>query len=457
MKKRYRTIGMIFMKSLTGVLYLGAFLVLGFVVSPWKVWLADYLESVLAQQGFDNPSLTVDGVSGDTLSLSRITVGKLTLNDVNIHYEPEALWNGKLRGVVLDGLHVSVIQAADGWQVQGIALKPASTQDAAASPVSGIPMTQAALKALPFDTLDIAKSVLTLTGLGWDARMPFSLSLREGVTFTAQNIHFKYGKTSVNIPDFEISAQLKADDTGWEGQWRASNVALSSMPAFDMNGTLTLDLKGLALTGTAQAKDQSGMKGRFHMGYNFENALGTILALDQMSMPWGGGVVSVKNVSVPVFGNKALTFPVRAAKVSIDDVMRLMTGEYVRATGTISGVLPVIVGRDGSVSLGSGALKADQKGQLSMPPEIIPGQGAQIELTRNILKNFEYEGFQVDVTQEAHDEISVLLALQGHNPDLYNGRAVHLNVRLGGDVLDFIRSNVMMIMQPETLLNQEQK
>ena len=92
-----------------------------------------------------------------------------------------------------------------------------------------------------------------------------------------------------------------------------------------------------------------------------------------------------------------------------------------------------------------------------MPPDVIPGGGQQIEMTRNILKNFNYNQLQVDISEEGADRIAILLALKGSNPKVQNGRAVHLNVRLGGDVLEFIRSNVIMITQPETLFRQEKK
>ena len=73
------------------------------------------------------------------------------------------------------------------------------------------------------------------------------------------------------------------------------------------------------------------------------------------------------------------------------------------------------------------------------------------------MKNFNYNQLQVDISEEGAGEIVILLALKGSNPNVQNGRAVHLNVRLGGDVLEFIRSNVIMITQPETLFRQEKK
>ena len=92
-----------------------------------------------------------------------------------------------------------------------------------------------------------------------------------------------------------------------------------------------------------------------------------------------------------------------------------------------------------------------------MPPDVIPGGGQQIEMTRNILKNFNYNQLQVDISEEGADRIAILLALKGSNPNVQNGRAVHLNVRLGGDVLEFIRSNVIMITQSQSLFRQEKK
>ena len=195
----------------------------------------------------------------------------------------------------------------------------------------------------------------------------------------------------------------------------------------------------------------------FVFEYPFAEPEAATMKIIKATIPWGNGLISTSNAIVSILAKGKITLPVYINKVSVDEVMKIMTGEYVKATGTISGQVPVIIDRRGNVSLGKGSLKADQDGSLSMPPDVIPGGGQQIEMTRNILKNFNYNQLQVDISEEGADRIAILLALKGSNPKVQNGRAVHLNVRLGGDVLEFIRSNVIMITQPETLFRQEKK
>ena len=450
-----KSIGTKFIKFLLFVSYTLGIVLIILVLSPWKSWTGGYLEQTLSQQGLDNPKLTIDQITSTTLSLRDISAGGHALNIKNLeaYFTPEMLQAGRVRDVLLDGLHLSAVQTDEGWQIDGLNFKPSQGDAKGAA----IPLNREALDQLPFETVIVTNSHADISGAGWSMGVPFSVTMHKDIEAAAQNINFKYGKTSVDIGDFSLSAALNGDDHGWSGTWSIKNLSVPAVTIMDAQGVFSFNGEVLSITGDAKATDVSKAKGSFAFKYDFDAPEKAALTLRKVSMPWGGGTILSNTINIPVFSKGKVRLPVYISKVSVNELMKVMTGEYVRATGTLSGSLPVIVARDGTVSLGSGELKTNQKGRLSMPPDVIPGQGKEIDMTRDILRNFQYEDLKVGVTQEGADNISVLLALKGNNPDMYNGRAVHLNVRLGGDVLDFIRSNVMMMTQPETLFTQEQQ
>lgn len=172
------------------------------------------------------------------------------------------------------------------------------------------------------------------------------------------------------------------------------------------------------------------------------------------ALSWKGGELTAKDVKVSPTGDPAAKFNVRIQHVSVDELLQALTGNRVSATGTVSGTLPVTVSADGALSFGKGTLKTDAPGTLSMPPDAIPGENAQVDVVRQILKNFHYNGLSVEIRNNGGNHISALIALQGNNPDMYDGRPVNLNVSLAGDVLDYIRQNVLLITDPQSFINQ---
>lgn len=417
---------------------------------PWKTYLLEkQIILMLAEKGFENPSLTVDGVSTARMDIRDFSAGQdnwLSAQELKISYDPESVLAGRLGHVGISGLSVTVRQGDDGWSLDGF--RPAAPVDAGAQFI--LPMTPEGLRSLlPFDTLDISGGHATVSGAGWRAAIPFTAQWDKVLVFTAQEANVDVEKQRFVIHD--LKADLGLHDQAWQGTW-----LIKSPEVGEMGGAIRVNEQEAVVTGEIKVAGKYGAVGSFSLLYRLQEKK-AVLHLAKISMPWSGGTLSVKNTDIPLDKGKAITIPVQFSNVSVENLMRMMTGEYVTGTGTISGVLPVVVMPDGNVSVGNGTLKADHDGKLSVPPEVIPGEGEQIAMTREIMKDFRYKSLNLNVQAQPDGSLAVLVAVEGNNPDLYNGRMVNLNVRLGGDVLDFVRSNVMMLLQPESLLKQEQK
>ena len=444
------------LKITSFTLSMAALLILCFLISPWKSWVSRQAEKALSEQGFENPKLTIKAVTPDTIILKDITIGTdrpIRLTNLAIGYDINSLLDGSLNNLNLGGLDLFLTKGELGWHVPGFSMSVSKNPNDTGS--QNIPMTKAEMELLPFDVVTIRDSNLTISDGDMHIEAPFSASIGHNVSMTSDMIDIEYGEMQVSASNVSLSAHLNDNSTGWSGMWSVADISSSAMTSMSASGTLKLDAIGVKFSGELKAKDESGITAKFTISNNFASPDKVLLTLNSAIMPWAGGLISVKNIDVPVFGTKPITMPIYTQNVSIDDVMRVITGEYVSATGTISGTIPVTIRRDGIISIGDGHLKGNDQGKLSMPPDLIPGQGEQIKMTREILENFQYKFLDINTEKINDNKISVLLAIKGNNPDMYNGREVHLNVRLSGDLLDIIRSNVMLILQPEKFMNKK--
>jgi len=439
-----KTIGRAFLS----LFYICVLCVVIAVFAPWNMWIAAKIETQMALLGVNDPALSVDHVGLNNIKIIDFSAGEdLSAAIIDATYSLDGLQQYRVQNLEIDQAQLKMIQGEGGWSVAGY--HPPATGNATFPP-----MPQD-IKNLPFDTLSLKNSNLHLGGVGWSGDTPFSVNINNDLMFSSHAASFAYGEMKFNIAGAEVALSPN-EEGGWHGTWKVSGLDIPDAAHFNGSGDLTVSQEVLTISGSA-SDEANQINISFDFEYPFAKPEAARLKIIKASMPWGNGLISTSNAIVSILAKGKMTLPVYINKVSVDEVMKIMTGEYVKATGTISGQVPVIIGQDGSVALGKGSLKADQDGSLSMPPDVIPGGGQQIEMTRNILKNFNYNQLQVDISEEGADRIAILLALKGSNPNVQNGRAVHLNVRLGGDVLEFIRSNVIMITQPQSLFRQEKK
>jgi len=238
-----------------------------------------------------------------------------------------------------------------------------------------------------------------------------------------------------------------------EGDWSLKDMRLQAgsvvLPVIGGSGKLKSGSGTRLLSGGLKSEDNT-YRADFSLDYPSQ------LQLIYVSIPWKGGTLTTKDVAVPLASHQPIKLVLQIRRVSTGALLQAMTGQHVSATGTVSGSLPLVIDRDGTVSFGAGTLQADGAGNISMPADAIPEGNEQVGVVRDILKNFHYKSLSININSNKSG-VSLLIALEGNNPDMYNGRPVKLNVRLAGDVLGYIRQNVLFLTSPETLLKQDQK
>jgi hypothetical protein len=256
-----------------------------------------------------------------------------------------------------------------------------------------------------------------------------------------------------------VKAQIAPDTTGenWQGTWEISAMDINGtpivIPPLKGKGTLAWENPVSLLRGELASSD-----GAFHAGFALDYSVADKakgrLSVSNVSIPWNGGVIAIKKADMPLFGDKPVVVPLALERVSLNSLMQTATSHRASATGVVSGIIPVRIGRDGSFTFLNGQLKAEEAGTIILQPDAIPGDNQQVALVRDILQNFHYSSFSMGVDSGKDNKLSMLLSLQGNNPDVYNGRQINLNVHLTGDVISMLQQSVTSLQDPKQLLKQ---
>lgn len=451
MKKRYK-IPLIFLTTVA-IAAGGAY-----ALVPWKNIAAQRLALILQTKGFENVRLSVESAGMAAANLRDITIGSddpLTLRDLTVKYHWRELLNGTMRDLAVNDLNLTVRQVNGAWIMQGFRKRDNA-------PAFTLPVTDVGTRRLlPFDSVELKNARLAVITPSWRADIPADAAWKRldghALTTTARDVTITQGPVKITAATATLSAALDPAAGQWSGTWAADNITVTGtadIPTLSGSGTITAYADHINIDG--QLKDKEGkIAATLKAEQYFADSAKNKLTLVSGTMPWKSGTLRVRNVAIPIGKKAPIRFDLIVDNVSLDELMQAMTGKRVNATGVVSGTVPLVYNTDGSILPGTGALSAGEPGTITMPPDAIPGDNEQIALTRDILANFHYDNLSITTEQDADGRPVILLSLLGNNPDVYDGRAVKLNVRLTGDVLDFIRNNVILLTTPEKLLKQE--
>lgn len=257
--------------------------------------------------------------------------------------------------------------------------------------------------------------LLTLAALAAAATYFFHqsswLETRVKATLLTRGITFE--KLSIDLP---------------KQRWAAEGIRSrgSDMPPAKAEGGFTLNVQGRQLT----------------------------VHIARASVPFGGGEVYTEKVDIPLYGERALPLTLKLDRVELGQLLPLVAGGKAKGTGTLSGALPVTILRNGDIVIGSGEARAPGDGTISIGPDVLPGGSEQLDQVKRALQNFHYTRLQIHVSSPSGQKPVILLALEGNNPDAFEGRTVKLNIRLSGDVESLIRGTLLPLADPAELLKE---
>jgi len=422
------------------------------------------IAAMLEAKGLENVSVSIAHIGLRGAALRGVTIGgatPLVLKDVDVIYSLDDLRRGKLDELALRRVDFEIRQDNGRWIITGLEGWKTGAEGKG-NPLLSLPVTPEQISLIPFERLRLEESAMTVTGGQGILSVPLNVTWKKSpvpeAVYETGGMTYKHKK--LQIATGAVSLKTALTEGIWHGNWTLADIAMRDaplpVPVLQGGGTLAVDTTHIGVKGTLKSDDGSWQAG-FTMDYSPEKPADTALTITQAAMPWKEGRIAVRNVKIPFAGKEPLKVNLEVAHVSLAELMQSLTGDRVSATGTVSGILPLLVGRDGKIKVLEGSLKAEAPGTIAMPPETIPGDNEQVALVRQVLEDLRYSTLSIATNEDESGNLTVLMTLKGNNPKVYEGRAVKLNVNLTGDVLEFIQKNILFLASPETLLKQEQK
>lgn len=179
---------------------------------------------------------------------------------------------------------------------------------------------------------------------------------------------------------------------------------------------------------------------------------GGIVAIESLAWRFQGGEISSQGRFDPSANENALTLGIRS--VDLSRLVAALDRNDLAVTGTLSGELPLRIEGDrifaagGRLTAGEeGGVIRYQTGGLTEPgaaaPTGLPESGSVggVGLVLDALKNFQYRRLEVGVEGELTGEMTLLLTLEGSNPDVYDGYPFQLNLNLEGPLADVVQGS----------------
>lgn len=317
--------------------------------------------------------------------------------------------------------------------------------------LSGITLkdiTLAAQQPLSIDQVTLDYSILDL------------LSGTQFKTLALGQLKIKNDAAEITANNLLLSFAPTGKPQSWQGSWTVESLVVekSALPLPPLAGSGGFNADMSLVHADGDFKDAANShKIAFDLNYGLDKAKASQLKIVSAYLPWNEGTLSVRNAIIPLGKPQAFRFVVNVQRVSLDALMQLLTGSRAKATGAMTGAIPVLVDAEGNISVSGAELKAEKSGTIMLQPDAIPGDNEQVELVRTVLTNFHYIIFSLGLETLPDDKLSMLLQLSGNNPDVYNGREVRLNVRLNGDLLNLLKQNIMPLADPAQLLKESTK
>lgn len=447
-----------FVWTIFGVALFSALLMLSLY---WKQLVANRLQWILHGYGFESVEFILSSAGWHSATIDDISLGHdraLTLKNLVVGFTPGELRHGRLRAVTVNRLALSARQADGHWTVPSLESLFKSEPSGAAW---SVPVTEKDLnRLLPFNTLEIRDSMLAIQSPGLQTLLPLSIDLHKTplpiLRWKGEALSIQSSDTKITADSADITMHLDEAARQWAGDWTITGLNIkngASLPAMSGKGTLALSNETLSMRGIyTNAHIQS--RAEILMDMPLRDMQKAVLTIVNASLPWKQGALSVRNVKIPVFGVKPIAMTIHIDKVSIDELMQSLTGRRVTATGTVSGALPLTIGRDGAFSILKGVMTSQGTGVISIPPDLIPGDNPNLALARDLLKDLHYSNLTIGTNNEGKG-VSVRMTVEGNNPAVLNGRPVRLNVALNGDFIDLVRQNIMILSNPQTMLDKK--
>lgn len=441
-----------FLKFTAVLIFFFAAVIAILLFSPHRlIWLEKKIKSSLTEYGFNNVNLSVQRFNENGIEIRSIKIGTAEIEKLTIDYSLQELAQKRIPNIHINGASINIEKKNGEWF---IADKNLSSKESKSS----FPVAPLVFAGFNVGQVYIDNSIIRVIAPDWLAEILLSLQwkndLPSQIEGRAKNVTVKAGAVSVVTEEITARSTLEVKEekekNEWKGNWKTGEIKISGanldLPSLKGEGVFSVKSDNLLIQGELKSAD-SAIATAFRYSFSPSSGKAEIQIIDAR-FPWNKGILSTRGAvfSLAEAGNTKFTLDV--SSVSAEELLRQLTGKQASATGSLSGNLPIEILPNGAILIHGGRLRADAPGKISLPPDSIPGDNEHLALLRSALGNFHYSLLSADINSEPDGKLSLAMKIEGKNPDVQGGRTFRLNVNLHGDVLDFVRQNVLLFLNP---------
>lgn len=130
--------------------------------------------------------------------------------------------------------------------------------------------------------------------------------------------------------------------------------------------------------------------------------------------------------------------PLKITGLELEQVMALYPDSNIRATGTLSGLLPISYCQQG-LTIHPAALKSDSGGSIKLPTTLRAGHES-VDLAFQALQDFDYSELEATLAMEADGEMKIALKFSGVSNSLPKPVPIALNLNVEENLWKLLKS-----------------
>lgn len=187
-------------------------------------------------------------------------------------------------------------------------------------------------------------------------------------------------------------------------------------------------------------------------------ALSHLLARTQLTVPadFSYALLDVYEVNTHVLGGRVHAphvrfdsrrdinaFGIELSNIQLSELSQIEAAADVYATGSLDGMLPIVLTPEGPTVPGGNLFARDPGGVVRYQTATSDALGETdptMNLAFQLLQDYRYQILETGVQYEPDGRLNLNLRFQGRNPSFFGGQASHLNLNLEYNLLDLLES-----------------
>ncbi len=414
-----------------------------FLFLPWKDYAAPVLVNELNKRGLPVADLEIASISMEGVTFAPLVLQldeTLTLPEVTLAYNLKELTQPELTSLTLRNVEYRITPDSGGDKAGG-----------------SIPVDASLFASIPLETVKLENARIIFRDGDTHANAPFdgTLTLRPIPLLhaTSSGASVSVNEQRISIEALKVALSLKPGKSLWSGNATISGLTHhGENPLFaPLSGDTDISVSEGAINIPFSLRNDSGL----HTGRVSHSFASGETHISDVSLPFAGGMVRASPFTLGTGKNISTTFSIDGAYLE-QILAKVMEDSGLDATGLLDGTIPISYS-GGILRIGNGALKARESGRLALRGNSLAALGDQGRAGQvaDLLANFQYKLLNLAVEPAPEDEVVVRLALEGNNPAVYDGREVHLNVTIQGDVMKTIRQSLQLFDSTQDWIQKE--